>query len=378
MSTSAPPKAQPAAASSRYDTAEIVAGAPPDAADGGPADDAPTAAGAPPSTPDGVRTWLYRADRPPTRADLQDWPELCRDDGNLLWIDLTDPADEVLIEVSRLLGIDARAARITRRPHTRPLVRTFKDHFVVTAFSVDVDETPAERGREPTLSITEVNAVAGRNFLLSVHNQPLPFLKELEERTALNPQLGRLDSSYLLYVLLDTLVGDYSTEFDEVEDEVEALEERLLREPGRAALDDVLRMKRHIHTVRRIVAPHRQTFGVLAAPDSPVPQSQVETYFRDLIQHLDNLLERLEHARDTVTGTYSLYISNVSYRTSQELRVLTFLSAVLLPMTVITGIFGTNFKLSEYDAWEPFYVMLVGMALMTVGLLAFFRWRRWL
>jgi magnesium transporter len=325
-----------------------------------------------------MRTWLYRSDRTPTRAELSEWPTLCQDDQNLLWVDLVDPSDEVLAEVSQLLGIDPRAARITRRPSTRPLVRTFKDHYVVTAFSVDVDERNVEKGGEPTTTVTEINAVAGRNFLLSVHDRPIPWLKDLEERTATNPQLGRLDSSYLLYVLLDTLVGDYSREFDEVEDEVERMEEALLRDTGRGAFDQVMVMKRHIHTVRRIVAPHRTAFSVLAAPDSPVPQSQVEAYFRDLIQHLDNLLERLEHARDTVTGSYNLYISNVSYRTNQELRVLTFLSAVLLPMTVITGVFGTNFKMAEYDFYEGFYAMLIGMALMTAIMLGFFKWRKWL
>jgi magnesium transporter len=293
-------------------------------------------------------------------------------------VDMVDPPDEALAEVSAVFGIDPRAARITRRPSTRPLVRTFKDHFVVTAFSVDVDESPVEAGKEPETTVAEINAVVGHNFLLSVHDRPLPWLKELEERTATNPQLGSLDSSYLLYVLLDTLVGDYSREFDEVEDEVERLEEALLRDTGRGAFDQVMVMKRHIHTVRRIVGPHRSAFGVLAAPDSPVPQPQVEAYFRDLIQHLDNLLERLEHARDNVTGSYNLYISNVSYRTNQELRVLTFLSAVLLPMTVITGVFGTNFKMAEYDFFEGFYAMLIGMALMTVIMLGFFKWRRWL
>src|SRR5918994_1309464 len=220
-----------------------------------------------PHAPNGIRTWLYRADRPPARADVQEWPELCRDDANLLWVDVTDPPDDVLEEVCRILGIDPRAARITKRPHTRPLVRVFDGHFVVTAFSVDVDEAPAVAGEEPTLSVVELNAVAGRNFLLSVHDGPLPWLKELEQRTAANPQMGNLDSSYLLYVLLDTLVGDYAREFDEVEDEVERLEEALLRDPGRTAIDQVMVMKRHIHTVRRIVGAHRTAFGTLAAPD---------------------------------------------------------------------------------------------------------------
>ena len=321
-----------------------------------------------------MRTWLFNADRDPAPAEIEDWPSLCQDDENLLWVDLTNPDDETTAQVAHLLGIDARAAQLTQRNNTRPLVRTFKDHYIVTAFSVDVDET----GTEPSMTVTEINAVAGRNFLLSVHNRPLPFLKDLEERTESNPQLGRLDSSYLLYVLLDTLVADYSREFDEVEDEVERLEEALLRERDRSALDAVMRMKRHIHTVRRIVSPHRQAFSVLVVADSPVPGQQVESYFRDLIQHVDNLLERLEHARDTVTGSYNLYISNISYRTNQELRVLTFLSAILLPMTVITGIFGTNFKMGEYEFFEGFYAMMIGMAITTVGMLVYFRRRGWL
>ncbi len=117
MSTSVAPRPQPAAASKRYRTGAIVAGGP--GGPGGPGGEseeeaARSASG--PGAPNGVRTWLYRADRPPTRADVQEWPELCRDDGNLLWVDLTDPADETLAQVSRLLGIDPRAARITQRP----------------------------------------------------------------------------------------------------------------------------------------------------------------------------------------------------------------------------------------------------------------------
>jgi magnesium transporter len=239
----------------------------------------------------GVRTRLYRIDQGPSDADLANWPALCEDDENLLWVDLEDPDDRLLDEVVALLNVDPRAARIVRSTNGRPVVRTFRDHYAVTAYSVDVDET----GQIPRMTVTEITAIAGRNYLLSVHNRPLPFLAELEERTAANPLLGRLDSSYLLYVLLDTLVGDYSREFEEVEDEVERLEERLLREPGRAALNDVMVMKRHIHTVRRILGPHRQAFGALVAPDSPVPAPQVESYFRDLVQHLDNLSERLEH-----------------------------------------------------------------------------------
>ncbi|HEV2124641.1 MAG TPA: magnesium transporter CorA family protein [Chloroflexota bacterium] len=324
--------------------------------------------------PGQIRTRLYHIGHPPRDAQYQDWPNLCQDDENLLWIDITAPVDHQLTHIGELLGIDPRAIAIARRTNLRPSVRIYKDHYLVTAISVDVDET----GHEPDMTITEINAVAGRNFLFTVHNRRLPFFEELEERTATNPQIGRLDSSYLLYVLLDTLVADYAREFEEVEDEVERLEEQLLRETGRAALNQVMLMTRHIHLVRRIVAPHRHAFGVLVAADSPIPELQVDTYFRDLIARVDGLIEQLDHARAIATGSYDLYISNISHRTNQELRVLTYLSAVLLPMTVITGIFGTNFTLSEYEAWQPFYVMLGGMGMITVVMLLFFRWRQWL
>jgi magnesium transporter len=81
---------------------------------------------------------------------------------------------------------------------------------------------------------------------------------------------------------------------------------------------------------------------------------------------------------DVATSAYDLYLSNMSYQTNQQLKVLTFLSAVLMPMTLIVGLFGTNFTLVEYDAPEPFYVMLVGMGSLAAGMLLYFRYRHWL
>jgi magnesium transporter len=264
-----------------------------------------------------------------------------------------------------------------RRTNRRPLVRVFREHFLVAAFSVEVCEEQAG----PRISLVEVDVVVGRKFLISVHKprRPLPFSQELDSRTATNPYLSGLPSTYLLYILLDTIVGHYAREFDAVEDRVERLEEQLLREPGRAGLDAATLMKRHVINLRRLIAPHRQAFGILAAADVPfIEQEDAQEYYHDLLDNLDDFIERIDHARDVLTGAYNLYISNISHRTNQELRVLTFLSAVLLPMTVVTGLFGTNFALAEYNAWQPFYVMLAGMGLLAAGMLAFMHWQRWL
>ena len=107
-------------------------------------------------------------------------------------------------------------------------------------------------------------------------------------------------------------------------------------------------------------------------------QEGIDLHFRNLIGRLDNHVQRLDHARDVLTSAYSLYLANTGHRTNQQLKVLTFLSAVLLPMTVITGLYGTNFTMAEYSTWEGFYAMLTAMGAIALGMLAFFAWRRWL
>jgi magnesium transporter len=322
-----------------------------------------------------LRAWLYRAGQPPAAAEQEDWPALCADGDNLLWIDVSVEDEAEVDRVTAVLDIDPRAVATTRRADRRPTVRVYPDLALVTGVAAEV-HTPADD--QPVLEATPLDLFAGRNFLVSLHVRRLTFLDELEERTATDPRLGRLDSSYLLYLLLDTLIDHYAREFGEVEDAVERLEEQLLRAPGRDALNEAVRLKGHIYAFRRLVAPHRDAYTALVTADFPVPRQPVEGYFRDLLVQLGSLLDRMDHVGDLTTGSYNLYLSNISHRTNQQLRVLTFLSAVLLPMTVLSGIFGTNFALAEYQDWRPFYVMLVGMAVITGALLAYFRRRRWL
>ena len=324
-----------------------------------------------------IRARLFRAGQPAVELETGALEAGRVDEGDLVWLDLEAPTEQELEQALTPFGVDPHALGVLRRPNRRPVVRVYREHFLVAALSVEV----CEERVGPRIGVVELDILVGRKFLISLHKQhrPLPFSEELELRTATNPYLSGLPSTYLLYILLDTIVGHYAREFDDVEDRVERLEEQLLRQPGRAALDEATMMKRHVLNLRRLVAPHREAFGVLAAADIPlVREAQVEVYFRDLVDHLDEFVDRLDHARDVLTGAFNLYLSNISHRSNQELRVLTFLSAVLLPMTVITGLFGTNFALTEYQSWEPFYLMLAGMGVLAAGMLAYMRWRHWL
>jgi magnesium transporter len=324
----------------------------------------------------------FRPGQRPRDVDLADCTGFDQNDTSLVWVEMAAPSASEFDGVVALFNLDPLAVQMLQRSNPRSTVRAYETHYVVTALSVERQEESAEL----SLRVAELDLVLGRHFVVSCHERPLPFAEELEERTATNLRLRRAESAYLLYLILDTLVAHQARELDELEDRVEQLEAKLLGEVGREALSEAALLKRYVQLLRRVIAPHRETFGALVAADVPwIVQENLELYFRDLQAHLAGNIQRLDHMRDAVTGSYNLYISNMSfrlsdlsYRTNEQLKVLTFLSAVLLPMTVITGLFGTNFTLSEYNSTQPFYVMLAGMGVMSVALLIFFRWRGWL
>ncbi len=322
-----------------------------------------------------VRARLFRPNERPVDIEEPAWAERCAEPGNLLWVDLEAPSQDDLVRVFHIFNVDPRAAALARSVKRRPIIRAFDDQLLVTLLSFQVDEGQ----RSPRIRVVEVDLLIGPQFIISVHRRALPFADELAERTLATPRRARVDCTALLYLFLDTLVAAYGRELDQVERRVEQLQLMLLREPGRKALDDAILMTRHVQTLRRLVSPHSELLATLLTVDSPSLQPMsMETNFRDALSQVRSLVAHLDHTRDMVTGGYTLYISNVSFRTNEQLKVLTVLSAILLPTTLITGVFGTNFKLAEYESWQPFYVMLVGMGAIAWSMLLFFRWRRWL
>jgi len=323
-----------------------------------------------------IRAHHFRAGSPPGPIGEEEWATIRHDGDSLLWLDLEAPDEAELEKVAQVLELDPRGMAIVERTNRRPVVRVYPDYLLMTVLALDIDESASTAAA----GLVEIDVFVAQNVLVTVHARPVPFAPELEARTGSNPELGRFHAAYLLYVLLDTLLDHYGQQFEVIETRAEQLEDRLLREPGWEVLEEVSRTKRRIRALRRLLAPHREALTTLTAPDSPIsflPDVDVVP-FRDLVDRLDGVLQRLDQAREIAGSSHELYLSNMSHRTNEQLKVLTFLSAVLLPMTLIVGMFGTNFKLAEYDAVEPFYVMLGSMVLLAIGMLWFFRAKRWL
>jgi Mg2+ and Co2+ transporter CorA len=181
----------------------------------------------------------------------------------------------------REFRFDRRAMVTVKQANRRPIVRVYRDHFVVTVQAVDVEDDSTAR-----VHVIEIDVIVGRNVIVSLHPGPLPFAEELSERTSSNPHIGTFDAVYALYLLLDSMLDDCSQKFDRVEARAERLENRLSGTSSRRILTDIAQTKRYIQKLRRVLGPHREAFTTLTAPDSPIhflPDVDVQV-FRDLVE----------------------------------------------------------------------------------------------
>ena len=319
-----------------------------------------------------LRAWLFQADCEPTLVPLHEVPLLVRDDANLIWLDLDGYSEPELREVARVLGLDAAAVRAALAPWHRPRLVAHPAHAYVSVTIAALE--PASRRVEAR----QLDLFVGRNYLVSAHKLPLPFVDGVRSRAWHNPELIRLDSAYLLYVLLDELLGYVEKLTEHLGDEIVAMEECALRTTSDDFLEDLLRLKRYVFAVSRLTEQHREVFAAFLRPDWRFGTDDVRPYYETLQARLERLEDVLGAAKESVNGAFDIFVSHMAHRTNAVMKFLTVLSTILLPATLIVGIFSTSFE--GLPLFEPagFAVMLAALVLTPVLILLTFRRLRWL
>lgn len=319
-----------------------------------------------------ARALSFSPDGVPTAIDLEDVAQLITRDENFVWIDLCH-APRALHRVADALHFSRLEREAALSTWQRPTLHVQGDRFFVAATLSHSDL------RERRLVAARLSLFVGRNFLLSVHQDELPFDDSLLARVRLNPDLPRLDSAYMLYILLDGLLEHYEDQADDMDEQIEHMELQALLEADDAFLGELLRLKRYAYALNRLAEQHRQVFEAFMRADFPfIAGDEVSGYFHNLDGRLYRLLENLAGAKESVNGAFDIYVSRVSHQTNQVIRVLTIISALLLPMTVILSFFGTGFRSQGYLYSQTAFVVMVCLLLGVTGVLLFlFRQRGW-
>jgi len=321
---------------------------------------------------DVVRGYLFKDGGCEEGIDVAGLGRLVKSDRNLVWVDLSEYAQTDFEEVARILNLHPLTARATLADWERPRVDVFPDYFYMSVTVVRADQ------HKRKLVAGELNLIVGRNYLVTAHKLPLEFGEKVLQRLKQSPEVATLHTAYALYIILEELIEHYEGLFEHIDEEIENTEEEALTATSDGFLEDLLSLKRYIFLLGRFAEQHRSVFSVLTRPDfTKVSGENVEPYFRDLQEDLARLIDKLTSARESVTEAFDIYVSQVSHRTSQLIRVLTLISTVVLPASLVTGFFATSFTWNRALYSLPgFIVMVLLLVLTPAAILLFIRARK--
>lgn len=229
------------------------------------------------------------------------------------------------------------------------------------------------------LDTLELNLYVGENFLVTCSTDPhMPPVEKTWERVNKDFRLSNFGPDFLCHAVLDNLVDEYMPLIDQMEDEIEWLEDSVLEKPTPETLQRLLDLKHSIMSLRRVISPQREMVNRLTRDEFLQIDPQSRYYFRDIYDHLVRIQDLADTIRDIVSGAMDIYLNSTSLRLNEVMKVLTIISTIFLPLSFIAGVFGMNFKYIPTSTHPlGFYITVFGMIVVGVGMLWYFKWRKW-
>jgi magnesium transporter len=309
-------------------------------------------------------------------ADVDQIAELLSDPAHVFWLDIESPTDQELALIAQTFHLHPLAVEDATHEHQRPKIEDYEDFFFLVFHSVVLDPT------KRNLDLRELDIFVGQNYLITVHTEAVEELQEAKQRWQRNGAQTQLGIGILLYSLLDTIVDRYFPVIDALVDQAEVLEDRLFRQTkvlreGQLTLD-LLSLKKHLLTFRRIATPERDVLNVLTNRDSAFFGGNIGIYFRDVYDHITRVAETLDLYRDQLSTTMDANLSVASNELNKVMRTLTATSIILMFNALVAGIYGMNFENMPELKWQFGYFGALGiMGIVTALLVLYFKRLKW-
>ncbi|HQA83166.1 MAG TPA: magnesium/cobalt transporter CorA [Syntrophales bacterium] len=226
----------------------------------------------------------------------------------------------------------------------------------------------------------QVSLVFGSNFVLSLQEKESKLLLPIRERIRQGKgKIRKLGADYLAHAILDTVVDSYFSILEDIGDEIEACEEDLVNRPGTAVMKRIQYLKRNMIILRKSVWPLREAVAALERSESPLIAESTNIYFRDVYDHTIQVMDTIETYRDSLSGMLDIYLSSLSNRMNEIMKVLTIIATIFIPLTFIAGVYGMNFEYMPELKWRWGYFIVWGVIIfIALFMLKWFRKNRWL
>jgi magnesium transporter len=295
-------------------------------------------------------------------------------EGGLTWVHLTSPTAVEAAELQSRFGWHPLDLEDVLSKRQRPKIDEYPEYlFGILHFPV-YDKTVQR------LNAGELDVFVGSDYLVTLPVVELLPVTRLFQRCSddaeLRASLFGKGSGYLLYHVLDDLFDYCFPILDKIAFKLDTIEDEMFEGRSEEVVRDISNVKQEIISYRKIIKPERATLRVLERHTRRFLPEELEVYFDDIVDAAERIWDLLDNYKEVVEGLESTNESVISHRQNDILRVLTVFSVVLLPLTLITGIFGMNVHFPGFNTSEAWWAIIGAMVVILVGLLGLFRYKR--
>ena len=304
--------------------------------------------------------------------EIAELPALLADPDSKIWIDLENTGTAGFDALGPALVFHPMAVEDCVMDVNFPRVDDYEKYIYMAVHSArwDADEVGPV--------IKELDILLGRQFIVTYHEEPTRGVTKARELVRRRGQILSKGPDHLLYLILDVMVDNYMPILERVQGEVDQLEEKILRAPSQKVLAEILRFKRGIGSLRRIVGPQRDTILTLTRDEYDLIRPEMRPYLRDVFDRLARISDLLDSFRDELATMLDIYVSQVSNQLNEVMKVLTAITVIIVPVTLVASIYGMNVMFPGFNTAEGFYGAVAIMVATALGMIWYFRSRRWL
>ena len=257
----------------------------------------------------------------------------------------------------------------------RPKMEDFDNYLFLVLKMLYWDEDKSEVIAE------QLSLILGSNFVISFQERVGDVFEPVRERIrGAKGRIRKMGADYLAYALVDAVVDRYFIILEKLGEKIEAMEEELVAHPSPETLQTIHTLKRELIFLRKSVWPLRELISGLERGESDLIQKSTHIFLRDVYDHTIQVIDTIETFRDMVSGMLDIYLSSVSNKMNEVMKVLTIIATIFIPLTFVAGIYGMNFEFMPELKWHWFYpeVFWIAMAIIAGLMLLYFRRKRWL
>lgn len=294
--------------------------------------------------------------------------------GAFVWVDLAAPSIPESLILSETFAFHPLAVEDAMAPIEYPKAEEYNGYLYVILHGIDF------RAVEHGFATHDVDFFVGPNYLVTVHDGTSRSIVELRDHCPRNTKILGEGPVALFHRIIDAMVEHYRPEVEKLEDRLDELEKEVFEDPRPALVREILDEKRDVSSLRRIITPQRDIIGRLARRDFPQISVEMSFRFRDVYDHIVRIADDGLIFQDRITGILDAHLSNVSNRLNEVMKVLTVVSVIFMPGTLLAGLWGMNVPLPHLpggDGAQYWWVLGISVTVIIV-MLAVFRRRRWI